>query len=177
MFFYVSIFSNFPKTLPPKCFYNHNLFHCLFTGYFMRDDYLMIGVISGISAIVLIIFGYLTCGVTCVIGIPLGIVGLIFFILAFTSSEERAFPAYAVHPGYAMPPPRVCPACGRPIHFYAQVCQWCGYDFRISQYPGPPPQQPPQQPPQPPPCPKCDSAMRFVYEYGRWYCDECRKYA
>jgi len=52
-------------------------------------------------------------------------------------------------------------------------------------------QQQPQQAPPPPvqgsstqqtqrqdgkPCPECDTPMRFVQQYDRWYCDNCEKY-
>jgi len=26
------------------------------------------------------------------------------------------------------------------------------------------------------PCPHCDHGMRYIQEYGRWYCDRCRSY-
>ncbi|MHA1275752.1 MAG: hypothetical protein ACTSRC_19460 [Candidatus Helarchaeota archaeon] len=28
-----------------------------------------------------------------------------------------------------------------------------------------------------PPCPYCNNAMRFIYQYDRYYCDRCRKYS
>lgn len=107
----------------------------------MRNDYLMIGLVLGIVGIVLIVAGIFTCGITCAIGIPLAIIGFIIFIVALVM-DERPQPMAA---------PRVCISCGRPIDYYAQVCPWCGRDYRYPTYPAPPP--PPSYPPPPPPPP------------------------
>lgn len=40
----------------------------------------------------------------------------------------------------------------------------------------PPPQQPPQQQAATNPCPGCGQQMRWVQQYNRWYCDNCREY-
>ena len=127
----------------------------------------------GTAGIVIVFFFSVFCIVTFIIGISLAVAGLIFFIMAFTSSGKKSMPI-----GYGMPPARACLYCGRPMDYYAHACPWCGYGQSYQGYPatGPapvPPQQPPQQPP---PCPSCKAGLRFVHQYGRWYCDACNKY-
>lgn len=97
---------------------------------------MIIGLIMGILGIVLMVAGLFTCFITCIIGIPLAIIGLIFFILAIASEDKQALPT-----------PRICVSCGRQIDYYAQVCPWCGRDYRFPQYPPPPPPRPPPPPP------------------------------
>jgi hypothetical protein len=54
----------------------------------------------------------------------LGLIGLIIYILVRSSSTgpQQQQPAGTG---------RVCPACGRPIPMDAQVCPYCGKDFRV----------------------------------------------
>lgn len=51
----------------------------------------------------------------------LGIIGLIIYLLVRSSNKG---------PQQTSGPGRVCPNCGRPIPMDAQVCPYCGKDFR-----------------------------------------------
>ncbi len=48
------------------------------------------------------------------------------------------------------------------------------YHYPIS-YPPPPYYTP--YPELKAPCPECKANMRYIYQYQRWYCDKCKKYA
>ena len=110
----------------------------------MKNDYLIMGLILGIIGIVLVVLGPFTCFTTCYIGIPLAIIGLIIFIIAFASNDEQAV-SY----------PKMCMGCGRQIDYYAQICPWCHYDYRYPTYYAPPPQ------PYPPAiCPYCHNYIQ-----------------
>lgn len=112
----------------------------------MRTDYLIIGLVLGSLGIAIIAILWWAMAIGCIIGIPLLIIGAIFFIISFTNHDQ-----FGLLPSYKM-----CPRCGRLMDYYAPICNWCGCDCRYSYmglpaaYP-PPPAYPPflYTPPQP----------------------------
>jgi len=73
------------------------------------------------------------------IGSFIMIIAYILMIVAFFGLPDviqpQGAPAGAPAPGYGAPPQqqqpgRMCPGCGRPIPMDAQVCPYCGKDFR-----------------------------------------------
>ncbi len=98
----------------------------------MRTDYLIIGIVLGIIGLVIIMLFWWAMAIGCIIGIPLLIIGAIFFILSFTSQNQFGI----------LPANKMCFRCGQFIDYYAPICQWCGTDCR-SYYTGLPAAYPP----------------------------------
>ena len=112
----------------------------------MRTDYFIIGIVLGTIGFSVIVGMWWIMPLGCIIGVPLLIIGGIFFIISFTTHDQ-----FGILPSYKM-----CQRCGRLIDYYAPICNWCGCDCRYAYmglpaaYP-PPPTYPPffYAPPQP----------------------------
>ncbi|MCK4365242.1 MAG: DUF996 domain-containing protein [Thermoplasmatales archaeon] len=87
------------------------------------DMFKTTGMVYFIGAIlVIIVFGYFII-----------FIAEILMIIAFFSLPDNLQQAQAGQPGQPMQPQqtgRMCPGCGRPIPMDAQVCPYCGKDFR-----------------------------------------------
>ncbi|MEA3506862.1 MAG: chromosomal replication initiator protein DnaA [Elusimicrobiota bacterium] len=105
-------------------------------------------------------------------------------------------------PGYNMSPPpgqqrygNRCPRCGVPLNYIQQYQRWycnnCGvYTDPASSAPLPPGNYqgyypPPASTPPPPPrqqaspkrpCPECSTPLKYIDEYDRYYCPNCKEY-
>lgn len=68
---------------------------------------------------------------------------------------------------------RICQRCGNPDSLGSKFCTSCGEPFEQLQtgasIPSPPP-------PATPTCPYCNSQIRYIQQYQRWYCDNEKRY-
>jgi ribosomal protein L40E len=94
----------------------------------MREPLYMLGVIFIVVGVVLT---FVTFGIGFICAWPLVVVGLIILLIgAVLPPDDRTGVTYHPHPSEAFRNKRYCTKCGREIPIDANVCPYCGKDFR-----------------------------------------------
>ena len=96
-------------------------------GAHMREHLITLGVIFFIIGIV---FTVVTFGIGIICAWPLILVGIILFLLGIILPSESRQVVINPQPPEATQNKRYCTNCGRDIPFDANVCPYCGKDFR-----------------------------------------------
>jgi hypothetical protein len=97
-------------------------------GAHMREHLITLGVVFFIVGILLTV---VTFGIGIICAGPLILVGIILFLLGFVLPHEGRQVVIPPPPPEAPRNKRYCTNCGREIPFDANVCPYCGKDFRV----------------------------------------------